>query len=228
MPLIAPILGLDPEAGYVAADAEGRKLTEDIAKAAVEYVLACLGDGPALLVVEDHHDVDEATNDLISRILESGRPQTFVLATSRTIPAIPFAAHPAGPACARRLSGAGGRHRAPRPLARHWIAASSWPAATASRCFSRSSFGAASHEPVDVGTARRVRPASTVPDVLYEPLMARLYTSPATVAVASAAATIGREVDLGLLAQSVELAPQDVREAVGESDGRTDPRTGRR
>lgn len=211
--LLAPILGLDPESGYERAGSDGRKLTDDIAKAAAEYVLACLGEGPAVLVVEDHHAVDEATDDLIHRILRSGRPHTMVLATSRAGPVAGTEPVPIGPlsrdACLALID-AIAPAEAPVALARAELVDRS----DGVPLFLEELVRGSAVEPVDVRHRPARSAASTVPDVLYEPLMARLYTSPATVAVASAAATIGRDVDLELLAQSVELAPDEVQQAV--------------
>jgi class 3 adenylate cyclase len=53
--LLAPVLGIAPECGYQPAPAEGRKLQELIAAGVGEYLRACLGEGPALLVAEDAH-----------------------------------------------------------------------------------------------------------------------------------------------------------------------------
>ena len=214
VPLIAPILGLDPETGYTALDAEGRKLTEDIAKAAAEYVLACLGDGLALLIVEDHHDVDEATKDLIERTLRSGRAHTLILATSRvgavtSTETITLGALPRD-ACLALVE-------AIAPPAGDGVAFDRDEYVDRSDgvpLFLEELVRASAHEPVDARHRPARSAASTVPDVLYEPLMARLYTSPATVEVASVAATIGREVDLDLLRQSVELSPVGVHRAV--------------
>lgn len=213
VPLVAPILGLDPETGYTALDAEGRKLTEDIAKAASEYVLACLGDGPALLIVEDHHDVDEATRDLIERILQSGRTHTIVLATSRTDAVTSTEPIPLGPlprdACLTLIDAI-----APADEAVAFDRDEYVDRSDGVPLFLEELVRARAHEPVDARHRPARSAASTVPDVLYEPLMARLYTSPATVAVASTAATIGREVDLDLLRQSVDLSPVEVHRAV--------------
>lgn len=213
VPLIAPILGLDPEAGYVPVDVDGQKLTEDIAKAAVEYLLACCGDGPALLVVDDHHAMDEATDDLIRRILESGRPQTFVLAASRTgaipstdpIPIGPLT-HDACLALVDAIAPAGVRSSLDRG---DLIARSDGVP-----LFLEELVRGTAHEPIDVVRRSAGYGARAVPDVLYEPLMARLYTSSATVTVASVAATIGRDVDLALLTQCVELPSKDMHEAI--------------
>ncbi|MFL6088582.1 MAG: ATP-binding protein [Aeromicrobium sp.] len=213
VPLLAPVLGIDPEAGYTAIDADGQKLTDDIAKACVEYVLACLGEGPALLVVEDHHDVDAATDDLIGRTMSSGRPQTFVVATSRTGPAPHTDAISLGAlswdACIAlidALAPADGRLAGSR--------AELVDRSDGVPLFLEELVRGSATEAVDVRHRPARSAASTVPDVLYEPLMARLHASPATVAVASTAATIGRDVDIDLLIQSVGLPSEQVRQAV--------------
>jgi class 3 adenylate cyclase len=213
VPLLAPILGLDPEAGYTALNADGRKLTEDIAKAAAEYVLACLGDGPALLIVEDHHDVDEATHDLIERTLRSGRAHTLVLATSRAgavTTTEPITLRPlAREACLALIDAI-----APAGEAAAFDRDEYVDRSDGVPLFLEELVRGSAHDPVDVRHRPARSAASTVPDVLYEPLMARLYASPATIAVASAAATIGREVDLDLLSHTLELSPAEVQHAV--------------
>lgn len=213
LPLVAPILGLDPESGYTAAGSDNRKLSEDIAKAAAEYVIACLGEGPAILLVEDHHQVDEATDDLVARVLASGRPQTLLLATSRTgavASTEPVTLGPLAPDACLALIDAIAPPDTHGALDRGELVTHS----DGVPLFLEELVRGHGLEPV----AARHRPArseaSTVPDVLYEPLMARLYTSPAAVTVVSTAATIGREVDLGLLGQSVELSAAEVQQAL--------------
>lgn len=213
LPLLAPVLGLDPEAGYTAAGSDSRKLSEDIAKAAAEYVLACLGAGPALLVVEDHHAFDEASEDLVARVMRSGRAQTFVLATSRS-EAVPETEALTLKALSRDAclalidaiapSGAG------QAIDRSELVVRS----DGIPLFLEELVRGAGLEPVDARHRPARSAASTAPDVLYEPLMARLHTSPAAVAVVSTAATIGREVDLTMLSQSVELAEEEFQHVI--------------
>jgi class 3 adenylate cyclase/tetratricopeptide (TPR) repeat protein len=213
VPLLAPILGLDPASGYSVAEVDGRKLSDDIAKAAAEYVLACLGEGAALLVVEDHHNVDDATDDLLDRIMRSGRNQTLVLATSRTSAVAETEQVTLGPiswdACVA-LVDAIAPSEAPTAFDRGGLVERSDGVPLYLEELVRGS----SVEPVDPRQRPTRSAASTVPDVLYEPLMARLYASPATVAVASTASTIGRDVDLDLLMQCVELPAEDVQAAI--------------
>ena len=49
----AQVLGIGPQEGYQPAAVEGRKLQQMICEAVCGYLLACLGDGPGLVVVED-------------------------------------------------------------------------------------------------------------------------------------------------------------------------------
>ena len=77
----------------------------------------------------------------------------------------------------------------------------SWPPrATASRCTSRSCARAALHtaEAPTVDVALPDAPA--VPEVLYEPLVARLQGAGHGLALAATVATIGREADRGAAA----------------------------
>lgn len=213
VPLIAPILGLDPDSGYDAATAEGRKLTDEIAKAAAEYLLATLGDGPAMLVVEDQHAIDDATTDLIGRVLESGRTRTLVVTTSRALPEVPTEVVELGPlgrdACLALIDDV-----APAGLPGTLDRGELVERSDGVPLFLEELVRGSAHTPVDARHRPARSAASTVPDVLYEPLMARLYTNPATVAVASAAATIGRDVDLDLLRQCVELPADELDEAL--------------
>src|SRR3954447_18782940 len=66
VPLLAPVLDIDPSAGYDPAATEGRKLEEQVAQAVVEYVVACARGRPSLLVAEDVHWFDQATGELLA------------------------------------------------------------------------------------------------------------------------------------------------------------------
>ena len=52
--------------------------------------------------------------------------------------------------------------------------------------------------------------AGSVPEVLYEPLVARLYATPAALPVAAAAAAAGRDVDHSLLAATMSVPPEEL------------------
>ena len=68
VPLLAPVLGLEPSAGYVAEPSDARRLNEDILNAACDYVESCLGQEPSVLIAEDVHWFDGSTLDLVMRL----------------------------------------------------------------------------------------------------------------------------------------------------------------
>ncbi|MGA7054026.1 MAG: adenylate/guanylate cyclase domain-containing protein, partial [Mycobacterium sp.] len=61
VPLLAPVIGIDPEHGYHQAAVEGRALYELISATVQQYVLACIGDQPGLVVAEDVQWFDLST-----------------------------------------------------------------------------------------------------------------------------------------------------------------------
>jgi class 3 adenylate cyclase len=83
IPFLAPILGIDPGAGYEPATTEGRKLEEQVSQAASDYVVACTSGEPAILVAEDLHWFDDATRELLAELMRSGPGNLLIVATSR-------------------------------------------------------------------------------------------------------------------------------------------------
>ena len=71
VPLLAPVLGISQRVGYQPAKAEGSKLFEKINVAVRDYLAACFGDSPGLLLVDDMHWFDEDTVDLVASLLDS-------------------------------------------------------------------------------------------------------------------------------------------------------------
>ena len=67
VPLLAPVLGIDPSAGYEQAATEGRKLEEQVTEAVLDYVVACAEDQPAIVVAENLHWFDDATRGTAGR-----------------------------------------------------------------------------------------------------------------------------------------------------------------
>jgi class 3 adenylate cyclase len=216
VPLLAPVVDVRPEAGYQPAHAEGRKLRDAIADAAARYVLACLEPGPALLVVDDVHWCDEATIDVAARVLATGPADVMVVTTSRD---------PAPPAL---------RGLRPLPLAPLDAEASDdlivaldpeLDPVRRSELVERSdgvplyleelvrASGLPAPEPGIIDLSDPA-PAGDVPDVLYEPLVARLHASTAGVQVACAAAAIGREVDRRILGHVVGLTEAELDDAL--------------
>ena len=68
VPLLAPVLGVGPEHGYLPVVVEGLTLYELIRTAVRQYVLACIGDRPGLIVAEDVHWFDPSTLELLGSL----------------------------------------------------------------------------------------------------------------------------------------------------------------
>lgn len=83
LPLLAPVLGIGAEAGYEPVAAEGRKLYELIAAAVREYLLACLGGGPGLLVAEDVQWFDASTLEVLGSLLDAAGGRLLVVIAGR-------------------------------------------------------------------------------------------------------------------------------------------------
>src|SRR4029079_16504312 len=84
IPFLAPILEIDPNAGYEPAATEGRKLEEQVSQAGFHYVVACTGVEPTILVAEDLHWFDDATRELLTELMRSGPGNMLIVLTSRT------------------------------------------------------------------------------------------------------------------------------------------------
>ena len=89
VPLLAPVLGISSESGYQPASAEGPKLYGRIAGAIHDYLLACLGSGPALVFIDDVHWFDEDTVEVVQALLRETSGRLMVVITGRKLP--PFA-----------------------------------------------------------------------------------------------------------------------------------------
>jgi class 3 adenylate cyclase/tetratricopeptide (TPR) repeat protein len=235
VPALAPVLDIPPEAGYRAVEADSRKLREVIAVGATRYVLACLSSGPALLLVDDLHWCDEATLDLIARVLRSDRGGLLVVTSSRDAPpqelgwveAIglpPFddaAASQLVASLEPRLDNEACRAVVERsdgvPLFLEELALGAGVPSDGSPDLQPSQQGTSattsSSQPRG-GRATEAGPSGSVPDVLYEPLVARLYATGPGVQVAAAVAAIGRDVDRRMLAQVVDMADNDLDAAL--------------
>ncbi len=213
--LLAPVLGLTPDAGYQPAEADARKLGEEVAGAAFEYLEACVRDQPTLLTVEDLHWVDEGTRGVLQRLISTGPPTLMVVMTSRaggpTIGGLQAQSIELGPLppdaqlalvdqlAASTLSSEQRRQLVARadgvPLFLTELARAALDVPTGAS-------SSASNVAEAAGAGQK-----GVPDVLYEPLEARLSARPGLAPVASAAAALGREVTTGLLAEVADLEP---------------------
>jgi class 3 adenylate cyclase/tetratricopeptide (TPR) repeat protein len=208
VPLLAPVLGIAPEYGYQPAPAEGRKLQELIAAGVGEYLRACLGGGPALVVAEDVHWFDLWTIDAVGALLCANPRRLLVVLTCRPEGWLPdgwpmkvFDLAPLTDEQTDELI------VALEPTLNSWQRA-----AVHERCD-----GIPFHiEQVVAGLEGSSGGESAVPEALYEPLIARLNASAKAVPVAEAAAIIGRDVDGPLLKAVSALSAEEVDDVIDE------------
>ncbi|MCW1822586.1 guanylate cyclase [Mycolicibacterium conceptionense] len=211
LPLLAPLLGIDPQVGYQPASAEGRKLSGRICGAVRDYLLACVRDTPALVVVEDMHWFDEDTTEVIQSLLAADLDGHVLIVMTSREQAVPASAltevldlKPLSDSETDELIVA--LHPDATPDQRHVVRR---------RCDGVPLYIE------EVVAKLRTQPSDTssvggVPDTLYEALYARLKSSSNAIRVAEAAAIIGSRVERSLLSAVVDLDEQEVEHIVGE------------
>lgn len=218
LPLLAALVGLGPGAGYEPMESDARRLREQVGDAAIAYVEACLGSGGSLLVVEDAQWFDVETRDLVGRLVRGPRADVCVVVTSRDAAALPrgplvevLELAPLGLSERLDLLRALGGVDLP-PSVQDDLADRS----DGVPLFLEELARAALHQGDDPAVAADVTAprSSGVPEVLYEPLVSRLYVTPGGAALAGAAAAIGREADHDLLAAVSQLSRAEVDDAV--------------
>lgn len=209
VPLLAAALEIPAEGGYQPTRAEGAKLYRQVIEAAVEYLLACTGGAPAVLLAEDLQWFDPSTRDVVTSLLASAPGTLLVVLTARELRSLPdlpqlkvFELAPLTAAQTDELIAAlnPGLSGAERSDVRR-------------RCdgvplYIEEVVAKLHEQPQDaVGWAR-------VPDALYEPLFSRLRASSNTIQVVEAAATIGREFDRPMLDAALDMTASDLGDAV--------------
>jgi hypothetical protein len=200
VPLLAPVLSIAPEHGYEPAAAEGPKLYQLIGQAVQDYLLACLGESPGMVVVEDAHWFDPSTIERLGSLLDAADGRLLVLVTGRPGQWLPAD----WPMKVIDLE----------PLTKDETdilignldptLSADARAAVADRCD-----GVPFYVEQVVGGLTE----TGVPEGLYEPLLARLRASANVVPVVEAAALIGRRLDRDLLRCVVDLS-DDVLDGV--------------
>ena len=211
VPLLAPVLGISPNVGYVPAPFEGRKLQEQIISAVHDYVLACAKDGCGLVVAEDMQWFDPSTADLVRSLLDGAPPQVMVVMTSRELVSLPETStidvlelSPLSSAESDDLIAA--LHPAMAPSERETVHG---------RCG-----GVPLYIEEVVASIRERRGESAesgkVPDTLYELLFARLRASEPGIRVVEAAAVIGSQFDHSVLAHVVQMSAEDLDGVLNE------------
>ena len=203
VPLLAPVLGVGPESGYEPVRAGGDKLYEQIAKGIHNYLLACLGSGPGLVLVEDMHWFDEDTIEVVQALLREDLGRLLVVITGRQLPSL------AGNTQVLELKPLCDTEADELIIALHPGIDPEARRAVRRRCdgmplYIEEVVAKLKEQPSDSGES------AEVPDTLYEMLLARLRSSTNALLVVEAAALIGSVVDGRLLSSVVDLDKRDV------------------
>jgi class 3 adenylate cyclase len=203
VPLLAPVLGIGPESGYRPAPARAGKLYDQIAGAIKEYLLACIGTGPGLVLVEDIHWFDEDTIEIVQTLLQDKSGRLLVVVNGRQLPAEIDCAQ------TYRLSPLSDEESDTLIQALHSELTPAARASVRQRCDGIPLYieeVVAKLKDMSEATDESAR----VPDTLYEALMARLQSSRHAPLVVEAAALVGRHIDHRLLASAVQLGTEEV------------------
>jgi class 3 adenylate cyclase/tetratricopeptide (TPR) repeat protein len=200
LPLLAPLMGLAPAAGYEPVAVEGQRLQEQIAGVARAYIDACAAGGPTVIVAENLHWFDDATRSLLMTLAGDKPPGVLLIGTSReseqgsweTIELKPLTQ----PGRLELIDALGDGLAEQDRLA-----------------LAERSGGIPLYLEELVRAGPDYRPIAddqvpvpgSVPAALYEPLVARLYATASAVPVAATAAAAGREVDRSLLEATITL-----------------------
>jgi class 3 adenylate cyclase/tetratricopeptide (TPR) repeat protein len=213
VPWLAPILSLDPAAGYEADPVDARRLNEQIAEAAYEYLERCIGEAASLLVVDDAQWIDSSTRDLLASlgrrkspclILMTARPEFHPPERAEIVELTPLSESDSGRLvdvlCADTPIGA--------DLRLEVVTRSDGIPLYIEELVASASRGA---DYVPGGGEQR---SAAVPDLLYDLLAARLHTSSNVIPVATASAVIGREVDRGLLHRVLDFPVSELDDAL--------------
>jgi class 3 adenylate cyclase/tetratricopeptide (TPR) repeat protein len=203
VPLLAPVLGIGPESGYEPVRSSGGKLYEQIAEGIHEYLLACLGTGPALVLAEDMNWFDDDTNEVVQALLGEDTGRLLVVMTGRQLPKLPggtevYELKPLSDAQADELIltlDPGMPPDARRAVRERCDGIPLFIEEVVAKLKEQSSDAAESAQ---------------VPDTLYEALFARLRSSTNALLVVEAAALIGSRVDRRLLSSVVEMGKSQV------------------
>lgn len=201
--LLAPVLSISTEAGYEPVAVQGHKLYEQIGDAVRDYLLACLRNAPGLVVAEDMHWFDHSTIEILSSLRDNANGALMVVATGR-----PGEWLSAGwPATVLDLTPLTEQQTDDLICALDPAMSAQDRAAVARRC---------DGVPFYIEEVVNGHNDVGVPETLYEPLFARLRTSPDVMPVVEVAAIIGREIDRDLLCAVVGLGDEAINKALDE------------
>jgi class 3 adenylate cyclase len=207
---LAPILGLEPEAGYVAEPLDARKLNEEVLDAAYIYVNSFLVNAPSVLVFEDVQWYDRSTRELMARlarwneaslVVMTARPGGVSVEGVEVIDLEPFSEQDSGllvdALCDQQPMSA--------EIRLEVIARSDGIPLYIEELVANIQQGLAS-----LPDERTARSSGAVPDLLYDLLAARLATGADLLPVVTAAAVTGRDIDRHLLQALLDIPLTEV------------------
>ncbi len=209
LPLLAPVMGIGSEAGYAPVPAEGHKLQQMITTAVQDYLLACFGRRPGLVVAKDVQWFDPSCLEVLGQLLHAAQGRILVVITGQNGGWLPaswpdkiFDLKPLTDEQADILIGALNPRLSPKQRSRIRARCDGIP-------FYIEQLVQAFSEHPDGERAG-------IPDALYEPLFARLRAIPEAVAVVEAAAVIGRQFDRGLLCSVCGRSGDEIDDVLDE------------
>jgi class 3 adenylate cyclase len=212
VPLLAPVLGIEPHHGYQPVQLEGRALYEAIRRTVHDYLMACVRDGPALVLVEDMHWFDEDTAEVVDALLgDDLGGHVLILMTGRDPASLPKGTS----VTTFRLNPLSDDEVDQLIVALHPEMTASARRAVRRRCDGVPLYIEEVVAKLKVQATDAAESAG-VPDTLYEALYARLRSSPDAVPVAEAAAVIGGRVERSLLHAVIDMSERDVDRVIQE------------
>lgn len=214
VPLLAPVLGIAAETGYEPAQAGAGKLYARIRTAVCDYLVACLGADPGLILVEDLHWFDPSTLDVVEYLLRRETTRLLTVVTTRNADQLHDLAESTG-LTTFELAPLNSAETDQLIDALNPGVSEQYRAEVHRRCdgvplYIEEVVTKLDQQQGDSANWQRV------PDALYEPLFASLRASKNTVKVVAAAAIVGREVDRGLLMSVLDMPREEVDKAVSE------------
>jgi class 3 adenylate cyclase/tetratricopeptide (TPR) repeat protein len=192
VPLLAPVLGITPDAGYQPVTVNAGARFDQISAAVKDYLLACVSAGPALILAEDIHWYDEDTIAIVNSLLRVSDNRLMVVVTGRSVPPL------RGFVEELDLKPLAAEHSDALIQALHPDIGPDARRAVQERCDGVPLF---IEEVVAKLKFRTEEPddQAQVPDTLYETLVARLRSSTDSLLIVETAALIGSRFDRDLL-----------------------------
>lgn len=209
VPLLALVLGISADHGYEPVRAEGAKLSRLIAKAIQRYLIAIVGDRPAVVLAEDMQWFDSSTLGVVESLLRANTGRLLIVVTGREANSLP------------NIDELKTFHLSPLSAAEtdELITALDPTLSAGERAEVQQRCDGVPLYIEEIVTKLHEQPTdgarwARVPDALYEPLFARLRASDDTIQVVEAAATIGRGFDRVVLRSTLDMAESDLDDAI--------------